>query len=389
MRPLFEAPGREERFKDLVISAQHCNLCPRLCAQRKVLSDLNGSIYSKVIFVAEAPGRLGADRTGVPLHGDRTGANFECLLANIGWKREDVFITNAVLCNPKNDGRNAPPTKAELTNCSAYLEMTLALVEPEVVVTLGAKALEALSLISPHAVKLQLDVARRINWNNRILFPLYHPGPRALIHRSLSKQRKDFILLSGFVDPIQGVKTTKKPRVVKSPSPGGVDPTLKEIILAILNYCGEVSLFKLTKLLYFVDYLSLKELGYMPAANIYLRRQDGPWPPELRQALDTMNGKELFQRIDEGMPVVGKQLDKGFATPLNDDVLKIVQKVVNKYGCLSNAAIKSRAYCTKPMRDILRNEKEGAYTLNTVVLYSPRKDTQSYGMTKLYSSVQG
>ena len=63
-----------------------------------------------MLFVAEAPGRLGADRTGIPLYGDRTGENFQTLLGNIGWKREQVFITNAVLCNPKQEtGITAPP----------------------------------------------------------------------------------------------------------------------------------------------------------------------------------------------------------------------------------------------------------------------------------------
>ena len=82
--------GKATRFNDLVASVQHCDLCLRLCSRRKVLSQANGSIDAKVLFIAEAPGRLGADRTGVPLHGDRTGENFETLLGNIGWQRESV-----------------------------------------------------------------------------------------------------------------------------------------------------------------------------------------------------------------------------------------------------------------------------------------------------------
>ena len=55
---------RENRFADLIESVQHCNLCPRLCGRTKVLSSANGNIDSKVLFIAEAPGRFGADRTG-------------------------------------------------------------------------------------------------------------------------------------------------------------------------------------------------------------------------------------------------------------------------------------------------------------------------------------
>ena len=45
--------------------------------RRKVFSEANGNIDSKALFIAEAPGRLGADKTGIPLYGDRTGDNFE------------------------------------------------------------------------------------------------------------------------------------------------------------------------------------------------------------------------------------------------------------------------------------------------------------------------
>jgi DNA polymerase len=74
-----------------------------MCNRRKVLSANNGNLNSKVVFIAEAPGRLGAECTGIPLYGDKTGENFEMLLGNIGWKREDVFITNSILCNPQDE----------------------------------------------------------------------------------------------------------------------------------------------------------------------------------------------------------------------------------------------------------------------------------------------
>ena len=145
--------------------------------------------------MAEAPGRLGADRTGIPLYGDRTGDNFEALLGNVGWRREEVFITNAVLCNPKKEnGNNGTPTREEISNCSAYLEMTITLIAPDVIVTLGATALTALSMLSPHGIELREGVAQVVPWRGTRFFPLYHPGPRATIHRSLTKQRSDFML---------------------------------------------------------------------------------------------------------------------------------------------------------------------------------------------------
>jgi len=129
MQVRFESFAKRRRYEDLVASVRHCNLCSRLCGRTRVLSEANGNLDSTVLFVAEAPGRHGADRTGVPLCGDKTGDNFEILLGNIGWQRDQVFTTNALLCNPRQEnGNNRTPTTKEIENCSAYLEMVISLI---------------------------------------------------------------------------------------------------------------------------------------------------------------------------------------------------------------------------------------------------------------------
>ena len=198
--------SKKTRFDDLVESVQHCDLCPRMRGRRKILSAANGTVDSKVLFVAEAPGRLGADRTGIPLYGDRTGDNFEALLGNIGWQRENIFITNTILCNPKKEnGNNGTPTTKEIENCSPYLEMVITLICPDVIVTLGSVSLRALNMLSPHGIELRRDVAKLVSWRNTRLFPLYHPGPRAMIYRSQAKQRSDFMVLANIVHPVKGL----------------------------------------------------------------------------------------------------------------------------------------------------------------------------------------
>ena len=84
--------NKDAAFNSLLSSVDKCDICPRMCNRKKVLSQMNGNINSKVVFIAEAPGRLGAECTGIPLYGDVTGNNFETLLSNIGWTREDIFI---------------------------------------------------------------------------------------------------------------------------------------------------------------------------------------------------------------------------------------------------------------------------------------------------------
>ena len=191
---------RADAFARLVEAAQGCRACARMEGRRRLLSSANGTISPRVCFIAEAPGRLGGDRTAVPLSGDQSGRNFELLLGAAELERSAVFITNAVLCNPRDHaGRNAPPSPLEIGNCAAFLEETLRILQPPIVVTLGLVALRALARIEPHAATLAGNVADVIPWNGRWLVPLYHPGPRARIHRSFHQQAGDFQRLGAFV----------------------------------------------------------------------------------------------------------------------------------------------------------------------------------------------
>jgi uracil-DNA glycosylase family 4 len=166
----------------------------------RVLGPGDGRVGARLMFVAEAPGRLGADKSGVPLSGDRTGQNFAALLEGAGIDRAEVFVTNAVLCNPRNaSGNNAPPSKREIRNCSRHLADTIAFVGPQVVVALGVVALRALGLVEPHDAVLARDVGNAFVWHRRLLVPLYHPGPRACIRRPLGVQAEDYRRLAALL----------------------------------------------------------------------------------------------------------------------------------------------------------------------------------------------
>jgi uracil-DNA glycosylase family 4 len=179
---------------------QACTLCTRMCQSRRVLSDFNGDWNARVLFVAEAPGRLGAEKTGIPLFGDRTGDRFEELLKKMRFSRSEVFISNAILCNPRDEkGNNDSPSVKEIRNCSAFLKRTIEAVSPDVVVALGRIALNALALVWPHALDLKESVGTISAWNRYKLGVLYHPGPRAGIHRSWDVQLKDATRLAAAI----------------------------------------------------------------------------------------------------------------------------------------------------------------------------------------------
>lgn len=159
-----------------------------------VLSELNGPLDARIMFIGEAPGRKGADRTRRPFSGDQSGQNFERFLASINLSRREIFISSAALCNPRTEsGANRRPAKSEVANCSDFLQRTIALIDPEVIVTLGVVALEALKVVHYHELRLQNDAARIHRWHKRLLVPLYHPSPQVLItSRKEADQLRDY-----------------------------------------------------------------------------------------------------------------------------------------------------------------------------------------------------
>ncbi len=176
---------------ELITEAQNCRRCGAMEGCRRVLSDLNGNWQSNVMFVGEAPGRLGAELTGIPFHGDRSGDRFELLLGVMKRSRESVFITNIVFCNPRDEaGRNRPPSVHEIDNCSEFLRRTLERVNPAAVITLGAKALRAIGRITPHFLTLA-DAGSLSRWGTRQLGVLFHPSARSAVHRSWQLQLRD------------------------------------------------------------------------------------------------------------------------------------------------------------------------------------------------------
>ncbi len=184
-------------FKNLIAEAAGCNRCSSMCERTAVLSELNGSVSARIMFVGEAPGRKGADQTRVPFSGDQSGKNFDRFLASINLGREQIFITSAALCNPRAEsGANRKPTKSELTNCSDFLRRTIELVNPAVLVTLGSVALEAIKVIEAHDLSLKQSAATISKWNGRLLVPIYHPSPQVLAsHRREEQQLRDYLVV--------------------------------------------------------------------------------------------------------------------------------------------------------------------------------------------------
>lgn len=191
-------------FGELASRASNCTVCPSMTGRSAVLSELNGNLAPLVFFIAEAPGRQGADRTRRPFWGDKSGENFQKMLDSIGITRSDIFITNTVLCSPRSEsGANRKPTKTEIKNCRGFLDETIRLIAPKVVVTLGSVALEATKSIEYHQLTLKNDAARVLEWNGRLLVPLYHPSPQVIAsRRRLHEQIADFRAVADAIERV-------------------------------------------------------------------------------------------------------------------------------------------------------------------------------------------
>ena len=105
-------------------------------------------------------------------------------------RSEQVFITNLVRCNPRDErGRNRDPDAREIANCRDHLAREIAIVRPWLIVCLGRTAWSELAGRSipfdpVHPAPVDLDGA--------IVYPMYHP---AYVNRgaySIRKYRRDF-----------------------------------------------------------------------------------------------------------------------------------------------------------------------------------------------------
>ena len=128
-----------------------CTYCEELVKTRNQSVMGYGDFKADIFIIGEAPGRLGANVTGVPFTKDRSGVFLQKMLCKIGLNESDpeciqpklkgVYITNIVKCNPQTEnGTNRSPKNEEISNCMNYLENELEIVKPKIVISLGLPA---------------------------------------------------------------------------------------------------------------------------------------------------------------------------------------------------------------------------------------------------------
>ncbi len=145
-----------------------CTKCPLSKTRNKPVFG-NGNPNATIMIIAEAPGYY-EDQSGVVFQG-KSGELLDKVLAASGFNRkEHIYISNIVKCRPPN---NRPPNDTEKTTCLPYLYKQIELIDPKIIILLGATALK--SLVDPNA-KISQIRGQWIDWKNRLVLPTYHPS---------------------------------------------------------------------------------------------------------------------------------------------------------------------------------------------------------------------
>lgn len=126
-----------------------------------------GNPQAQVVFVGEAPG-ANEDQQKRPFVG-RAGQLLNKLIEGVGWKREEVYITNIVKRRPPE---NRDPLPEEIEAYKPYLETELSIINPKVIVPLGRFAM---SYFMPEG-KISRDQGSVFLSKGILIMPMYHPA---------------------------------------------------------------------------------------------------------------------------------------------------------------------------------------------------------------------
>jgi len=165
--PAMPVIGASKTLAELAESLAGCTRCS-LCKQRLNIVFGAGNPQARVVLVGEAPGRE-EDKKGIPFVGE-AGKLLEKILLAMQLSRQDVYICNVIKCRPPG---NRDPQPDEIAACEPFLKQQLALIQPEVIITLGRFA--AQTLLKSHVAISRL----RGQWYEYAgipLMPTFHPA---------------------------------------------------------------------------------------------------------------------------------------------------------------------------------------------------------------------
>jgi len=153
-----------ERIREEIGDCQRCPLAP----SRNKLVFGDGNPNARLLFVGEGPG-ADEDTQGLPFVG-RGGQLLNNMITAMGLKREAVYIANIVKCRPP---KNRVPEPIEANTCKPFLFQQIEVIQPELIVALGATA--ATYLLGAKASLSSLRGRLHHAFNTKVIVT-YHPA---------------------------------------------------------------------------------------------------------------------------------------------------------------------------------------------------------------------
>lgn len=181
--------GKKEKLEDLKRRMEEDkNLPLRATATQLVFGE--GNPDTDIYFLGEAPG-FWEDQKGRPFVG-MAGKLLDELIQSIGFKREDVYISNVVRFRPPE---NRDPLPEELEAFKPYVDQEIEIVNPKLIVTLGrfsmGKFLPEVKISKVHGQ------VRKITWNGKqvTVIPMYHPAAALRAGEVMKQLKEDFKII--------------------------------------------------------------------------------------------------------------------------------------------------------------------------------------------------
>lgn len=186
-KPESGGDDKAARFEELRRKVVVCEKCPHLVQSRTQVVFGVGNINAELMFVGEAPGE-DEDIQGEPFVG-KAGQLLTKIIETMGFNREDVYIGNVLKCRPDMPAGvsgNRKPKPDEMQTCLPYLIEQIKIIQPRLLVALGATAMAGLTGNTEPMNRLR---GRWHEFQGIPLMPTYHPA-YLLRNQSQSEKRK-------------------------------------------------------------------------------------------------------------------------------------------------------------------------------------------------------
>ncbi|GAB3026728.1 uracil-DNA glycosylase [Natronobiforma cellulositropha] len=163
---------------------EHCRNCPALCETRTQVVHGYGDVAADFLFVGERPS-TGADEVGVPFAGDERGERFQRILQRLGLcmmgsplerpTLQNVYLTTLTRCRDPE----RRPTDEEVDTCEPYLNAEIRMINPQILIPVGERALAELAreytTTPADRLDLERDHATTVRGRGFELVPMIDP----------------------------------------------------------------------------------------------------------------------------------------------------------------------------------------------------------------------